>query len=160
MAVVSLSYEDNGSQHNDLVLRLGEFERRCDSFYLALDNYVLPDAEDADKVRQVLVQLLEQWRNLVAELGPGQVTYVPYEFDDQSSGWIQVSAVGEDQVELLPVWSGLEGWAFYPSSFADELGRIGKTTPVWKSLAPQRMSRGELLSQIGASISAAQGQGR
>lgn len=156
MAVVSLSFafEDNGTQHNDLVLRLDEFERRCDSFYLALDNYLLPEDEDAEKVRAVLVRLLEQWRLLVTGLGPGEVTYLPYEFDDQCSGWIQVTAVRNDDVELLPVWSNLEGWAFYPSSFTEELGRIGATTPVWKSLPAQHMTRGDLLNEIEKSIEA------
>ena len=96
-----------------MVFRLDEFERRCDSFYLALDNYLLPEDEDAEKVRAVLVRLLEQWRLLITGLGPGEVTYLPYEFDDQCSGWIQVTAVRNDDVESLPVWSNLEGWAFY-----------------------------------------------
>jgi hypothetical protein len=75
----------------------------------------------------------------------GEVAYLPYEFGDQATGWLQVSAVSDDDVELLPVWSTREGWAFSPSSFAEEAGRIGRTTPVWKNLAPQRMTRQELL---------------
>jgi hypothetical protein len=49
-----------------LVLRFGEFEQRGDSYYLALDPNLLPDDEDAKKVRLVLARLLEKWRHSVA----------------------------------------------------------------------------------------------
>jgi hypothetical protein len=55
MAVLSLSFEDIGEAHNDLVLNLDEFVRRCDTYYLASDPDLLPDQRDADKVRSVLV---------------------------------------------------------------------------------------------------------
>jgi hypothetical protein len=159
MAVASLSFLDNGTLHGDLVLLLDHFERRCDSFYLAHDNNLLPEERDAEKVRLVLVRLLEEWRQAVAVLGAGEVTYLPYEFDDQATGWLHVSAFDDDDVEVLPVCSALEGWAFSPTSFIDEEQRIGKTTPVWKNLPSQRMSHRELLDQIEASIDAASTSG-
>jgi hypothetical protein len=155
MAVASLLFEDNGTRHRDLVLRLDHFERRCDSFYLGHDNDVLPGRRDAEKVRLVLVRLLEQWLREVTVLSSGETTYLPYEFDDQATGWLQVSAVSEETVEVLPVWSDLAGWEMTPSRFPDVQGRVGKPTPVWKNLAPQGMTRQELLAQIEESIQAA-----
>lgn len=50
MAVMSLSFENSATAHDDLVLRLDQFERRCDSYYLALDNLLLSEEHGADKV--------------------------------------------------------------------------------------------------------------
>lgn len=123
------SYEDNGTAHGDLVLRLDEFERRCDSYFLALDNDLLPDRKDPEKVRAVLRELLKGWRTAVLALTPGDSAFLPYEFDDQYSGWLHVTHLESDNVEILPVWSGLEGWAFSPSAYESALERIGATTP-------------------------------
>jgi len=62
---VSLEFEDNGRFHNDLVLRLGDQQWRCDSYYLLIDRGMLADREDAAKVRDVLRRLLEQWHSSV-----------------------------------------------------------------------------------------------
>jgi len=150
-----LTFEDNGRAHGDLLLHLEGFERRCDSYYFALDGGVLPGREDAEKVRQVLRQLLRGWRAAVVALKSGEVALLPYEFDDECSGWLRVSIGDDDTVEVLPVWSRLEGWAFYPSSFEESLDRIGPTTPVWSDLPPQLMTRGQILASIDSSIAGA-----
>jgi hypothetical protein len=154
--IFKFSFDDNGTFHNDLVLELEHFERHCDSFYLVNDNLLLPEQTDADKVRAVLVRLLQQWSDAVRVLAPGDQTYLPYLFDDQASSWLRVHLTDTDTVELLPVWSTLEGWAFSPSVYAEALGRIGTTTPVWKELLPQVATRGEVLESIAGSISNAQ----
>lgn len=98
-------WRTTGPLHGDLVLRLNQFDRRCDSFYLNLnlahDNSLLPEDRHAEKVRRVLVRLLEEWKLAVVALHRGEVTYLPYEFDDQATGWLQVSAVNSDYLELL-----------------------------------------------------------
>jgi hypothetical protein len=58
--IFSLTFEDGGTLHSDLVLRLDGFDRRCDSYHLALDPEGLPEQEDAEKVRLVLVRLPER----------------------------------------------------------------------------------------------------
>jgi hypothetical protein len=157
MAVMSLSFENNGTAHNDLVLRLDQFERRCDTYYLALDNLFVTEKSGAEKVRLVLIRLLQLWRDAVIALHHG-MTHLPYEFDDQATGWLQISLDSGDAVEVLPVWSALEGWAISPSAFLDDLERIGKVTSVWKNLSAQRMTRQELLERIETSIEAASAQ--
>ena len=153
--MLSLEFEDQGTQHGDLVLRLDHFDRRCDSYYLAIDTALSRDQEDADKVRRALVRLLEQWRTDVLDVSVGATTHLPYEFDDQASGWLQLTATSENDVAVLPVWSTLEGHALTPSAYAEGRDRIGKTTPVWKTLRPQIMPRAEVLARIGESIAAA-----
>jgi hypothetical protein len=157
MPILSLTFEDKGTLHNDVVLRLDGLDRRSDSYYLALDPEVLPNQEDAEKVRLVLILLLEQWRSDVASVANGSTTHLPYEFDDQCSGWLQVTAVDDVTVAVLPVWSMLEGWAFTASSYAAGQESIGKTKPVWTSLEPQRMTRDEALARIGEAIIEAAG---
>ncbi len=152
MPILSLTFEDTGTLHNDLVLRLDGFDRRCDTFYLANDTEVLPDRRDAEKVRIVLVRLLEQWRSDVESIGDGGTTYLPYEFDDECSGWLRVDASDDGTMAILPVWSKLEGWAFNASSYALGQDGIGNTEPVWATLRPQRMTRAEALSRIAEAI--------
>jgi hypothetical protein len=142
VTIFTFSFEDNRTFHNDLVLRLGHFERRCDSFYLVNDNDLLPEQRDSDKVRAVLVRLLQQWSDAVTMLAPGDQTYLPYEFDDQATGWLRVLLAATDTLEVLPVWSTLEGWAFSPSAYGEALRRIGATTPGWKELQPVEATRG------------------
>src|SRR5215217_1727649 len=93
---VSLRFEDNGRSHDDLVLRIGDAEWRCDSYYLLLDQGMLPDQEDAEKVRRVLVRLIEQWRDAVGALADGEACFLPYDFSDQYTGWLHCEAAGPD----------------------------------------------------------------
>jgi len=65
---VAFEFENDGSDHDDLVLKVGESVWRCDSYYLALDRRLLPDQEDARKVRTVLRALLEPEEVLIAVL--------------------------------------------------------------------------------------------
>jgi hypothetical protein len=73
---LTLTFEDNGTAHNDLVLRLGDLVWRCDSYFLALDDGVLPGHEDAAKVRAVLRALLQSWRVAITGLANGATAYL------------------------------------------------------------------------------------
>lgn len=103
---LSLVYEPSGSDHNDLVLRLGPWTRRVDTYYFALDR--------SGSVAEVLGGLLRQWSEFVQGLVPGGLTHLVYDFSDQYSGWLRVSFDGEE-LWIEPGWSKLEGYAFYPS---------------------------------------------
>ena len=50
----TLTFEDNGSYHEDLLLRVGDTVWRADSYYLLLDRGMLEHQEDSSKVRAVL----------------------------------------------------------------------------------------------------------
>ena len=50
---LTLTFEDNGTGHDDLLLRIGDAVWRCDSYYLALDQGVLAEHEDARSVARL-----------------------------------------------------------------------------------------------------------
>ncbi len=112
---LSLRFEDNETAHDDLVLRFAGERSVCDSYYLALDRELLPDREDADKVRAVLRRLLEQWLAAVERLSDGGTAYLPYDFSDQYTGWLACHRSG-DEVTVSRGWADVEGWSFFPSA--------------------------------------------
>jgi len=117
---ISFDFEDNGTGHDDLVLRCGSTTWRCDSYYLALDRGILPDREDADKIRTVLKRLLGQWLDAICSLPERQIAYLPYDFSDQYTAWLQCRLSG-DRVSVVRGWSPVEGWSFFPSQIGDYL---------------------------------------
>jgi hypothetical protein len=119
---LSLRFEDNDSAHDDLVLRFGGDQWKCDSYYLALDGELLPDREDADKVRIVHQRLLEQWLAAVERLPDGGTAFLPYDFSDQYTGWLVCQRSG-DEVAVSRGWATVEGWSFSPSAAGDLLER-------------------------------------
>jgi len=48
---LSLLFEDNNTGHKDLILNFAGQVWLCDSYYLVLDNKLLPDQEDVNKIR-------------------------------------------------------------------------------------------------------------
>ncbi len=119
---LSLRFEDNDTAHDDLVLWFAGQRWVCDSYYLALDRGLLPDREDADKVRAVLRRLLQQWLAAVEQLPDGGSAYLPYDFSDQYTGWLVCQRSG-DEVAVSRGWADVEGWAFFPSVAGDLLKR-------------------------------------
>jgi len=115
---LSLQFEDNDTGHRDLVLQFAGRQWRCDSYYLAIDWGMLPDQEDADKVRAVLRQLLEQWLAAVEQLPDGGTVYLPYDFSDQCTGWLCCCRSG-DEVDVSWGWADVEGYALSPSAAGD-----------------------------------------
>jgi hypothetical protein len=109
-----LRFEDNYTAHDDLILRLGCHSWVCDSYYLALDRELLPNREDADKVRAVLRRLLEQWLAALEQLPDGGTVYLPYDFSDQYTGWLACERWNEE-VAVSRGWADIEGWSFFPS---------------------------------------------
>jgi len=117
---LTLRFEDNGTAHEDIVLRWGGEEWRCDSYYLALDQGVFADRQDAEKVRQVLHRLLQQWHDAVHNLQEGEVVYLPYDFSDQYTAWLRCHRAGENVV-VARGWADVSGWSFSPSRVGDYL---------------------------------------
>lgn len=116
--VVSLVFTDNGSLHDDLVLSIGGRDFVCDTYYLALDQGVSADREDVGKIRMVLARLMEQWLDALKVLRDGRVVYLPFDFSDQSTGWLACERTA-NEVEISRGWALLEGWAIMPSALGD-----------------------------------------
>jgi Zn-finger nucleic acid-binding protein len=147
--VLSLVYEPNGTDHDDLVLRIGRQAHRSDSYYYGLDH---APGEQPD-VAGSLLKLLDGWALAVQACGEGQTTYLPHAFFDQCSGWLCCTRLG-DSFEVVDGWSEVEGWAFYPSDFADKAGSMNDFLPMDESAPPIVLAKTKLLADIEASKSA------
>ena len=111
---LSFSFKPNGTYHGDMVLRLAGKEWICDSYYFVIDSVLLPEVEDEAKVRAVLRRLLEQWLAALSNLKTQDVAYLPFDFSDQCTGWLQCTRT-ESGFSVVSGWSSVEGWSFSPS---------------------------------------------
>lgn len=115
---ISLVFKDNGSLHHDLVLSVGGQDFVCDTYYLALDQSISADREDAGKVRMVLARLLIQWLDSLNKIPDGGTVYLPYDFSDQCTGWLECRRAGSD-VSVSRGWAVKEGWSLTPSALGE-----------------------------------------
>lgn len=147
------TFEDHRTGHGDLVLRFGEQEWRCDSYYLALDQGVLAKREDARKVRAVLRALLENWRKAIEGLATGATVYLPYDFSDQGTVWLACEREGENLL-VRHGWANVEGWSIAPST---PWAPGAKPSGFQADGGPWSVSVDEFLNGIARSIEAAVG---
>ncbi len=147
---LSLLFEDKETGHDDLLLTVGDFSRRSDSYYLALDQGVLPDQEDAMKVRAVLRVLLGNWRTAVAQLEKGATAYLPYDFSDQCTAWLACE-LDDGELLLRHGWATVEGWAVLPSDSSAHIEPGG----FHPDAGPWRLSVAQFMDAIARSIEAA-----
>jgi hypothetical protein len=121
---LSLRFKDNGTGHRDVELRVGGRTWVCDSYYFALDRNLLPEREDAPKIRAVLRRLLEQWLSAVRDLPDAGVVCLPYDFSDQYTAWLSCKRSGV-QIDLCRGWAPVEGWSISPSDVGAHLSSLG-----------------------------------
>ncbi|MEZ6066609.1 MAG: methyltransferase [Planctomycetaceae bacterium] len=140
-----------------LELRLGDWIHRGSTYYLQLDpkagkSKVDPDGADA---RVSLTRLLEQWRDAIAVAEVGKTFFLPFDFDDESTGWLRGRANG-DAITFDVGWSELEGWKFLPSRIsaaAQQVSDFDRRDDAPVITAP----RAEWLRLVEASIDSASG---
>ncbi len=121
---LSLSFHDNKTGHKDIILRFAGQEWVCDSYYLALDNELLPGVEDERKIQAVLLRLHEQWLEALENLKVGETAYLPYDFSDEYTGWLRCTLTSTGY-NIVQGWSSVEGWSFSPSAAGDHLRSLG-----------------------------------
>ncbi|MEZ4373110.1 MAG: hypothetical protein AB7K71_23535 [Polyangiaceae bacterium] len=117
---LGLRFQDNSKLHDDVVLEFAGQEYTCDSYYFALDNRLLPEQEDDEKIRLVMRRLLEQWLEAARSLSDGSQAFLPFDLSDQCSRWIRCERRGDDFALALG-WSDTEGWSFSPSDIGELL---------------------------------------
>ncbi len=120
---LSLRFEDNGTAHDDIVLRFGGQTWISDSYYFALDGALQPESEDPLKVKAVFRRLLEQWLGAVENMPDGGTVFLPYDFSDQYTGWLRCQRSG-GEVSASRGWSYVEGWSFFPSAVGEYLAEM------------------------------------
>lgn len=125
---LSLRFEDNNSQHDDLVLRLGERVWIVDSYYLLLDNTVSAMSDDASRVRAVLQLMLERWLVALQTVAEGETVYLPYDFQDEDTGWLRFRREGV-YFEVCPGRADVAGYSFSPSSIGTYIKELRNFRP-------------------------------
>lgn len=146
-----LTFDEHGSGHDDLLLTFGDHRLHADSFYLALDEHIRPGSETPDKAREVLRTLLHQWREVVADCPAGETVYLPYDFSDEDTGWLQCRVTADD-CEVQPGRSSIEGWRFLPTAWSDLRSNVSDFRPI-EGIEPLVAARDRVLAAIDASIS-------
>lgn len=150
-----IQFRDNGTAHRNLHISLEDYFRLADSYYLAIDSALLPDDETADRVRHVLIRLLQRWTDAVEKATPTQPAYLPFDFSDQYTGCFQCRPDG-DTIEIVAGTSLREAWRVVPSDPGDYLFGITDFRPDATSLV--RLPKAEFLRQIQESIADAESQ--
>jgi hypothetical protein len=149
-SLVSFVFESNETDHDDLVLRVGEWAHRSDSYYYELDH---PDGTKPDTVASITT-MLSQWISSVDQAKVGDSIYLPHDFSDQCTGWLRCKRVSETDFEIVAGWSSIEGYSFYPSDYGEVASGMSDFSPI-EDIEPFRMSRQKLLADIEASRLAA-----
>jgi hypothetical protein len=147
---VALTFEDNGTAHDDLLLTFGGSVWRCDSYYLGLDEGVRAGKGHAAKVRAVLRVMLEHWRAAIRDLGSGAVVYLPYDFSDQCTAWLACERAGAE-LSVRHGWASVEGWSISPSAPPPPAVKPAGFHP---DGGPWQVSVGDFLDGIARSIEA------
>lgn len=145
---LSFVFEPNHTSHSDLVLRVGSWALRSDSYYYQLDR---PAGEAEDAVRSIRAMLV-QWKKDVAEAQEGEPFYLPHNFSDQSTGWLR-GVLKDGGVHLQAGWSMIEGWSFYPSSYALD-GIVPTDFSLIEELSTFEISTTDMLADIDQSLNA------
>jgi len=150
-----IQYRDIKTAHDDLHVWIEGYSRTADSYYLALDRAMLANDESANKVRRVLIRLLQRWMDALPQAAPTQPVYLPFDFSDEYTGCFQCTPNGEF-IDIIPGWSSREGWSFGPSDPSDYFFSI--TDFKSDAPAPIRLRKEEFLQRIQESITDTEAQ--
>ncbi len=118
--MLRLTLDHCGTSRGDLLLECGEFSRRADSYYLALDPAVRGLAPE-DRAQRSLELLLGQWRGSIESARDRSVVDLPFEFADEYTGVVRCTLEG-DRVRCRVGWSSVPGHAVAPSRSGSQIG--------------------------------------
>lgn len=82
-----------------------------DTYYLALDQSILPSEESAEKVKIVLKRLLCDWEIAIESLENGNVAYLPFDFSDETVNSLKVMRMG-DNLLIRHTWIRTYGGSY------------------------------------------------
>ena len=101
----SMMYEANGTNHFDLVLRLGRYTKRSDSYFLLKEK----ENQDASVSLSRIGVLIESWIHNTEKVVDENPFYLPYDLSDQYTGWLVLQITG-NQISIQIGYSSIEGW--------------------------------------------------
>lgn len=141
---VSLVYEPNGTDHDDVVTRFGSHARRSDSYYHLFDD---AKGEEPDDARASIEGMLRLWLVSIRDESR-RVIYLPFDLSDQATGWIQVTGLGS-HLELAMGYSHDAG--LRPSDFLKVSAKLHNWSPT-ADVPPLQRRRSELIHDVRMSI--------
>jgi hypothetical protein len=150
-----IQFRDNGTAHDDLHVWIEGYSRTMDSYYLALDPVMFAGQESADKVRLVLIRLLQRWMETLEQATPTRPVYLPFDFSDQYTGCFECRPDG-DSLEIFPGTSSRKGYSVAPSDPSDYF--FGITDFRRDAPSPLRLPKVEFLRRIRESVTDTESQ--
>lgn len=107
--MLRITYDDNGTSHDDITIQLGEFVSVCDSYYLHQESD--EDVPAPLKVRAALSQLMAAWTVGLSDCT--ETCYLLCELHDEFSRWIRCDRT-EDAFLVQYGWSIEAGHDLHP----------------------------------------------
>lgn len=107
--MLRITYDDNGTSHDDITIQLGEYVSVCDSYYLLQDSD--EDVPGPMRVRTSLAQMMSAWAVGLSECT--RTCYLLTELHDEFSRWIRCRRT-EDDYLVQYGWSTEAGHDLYP----------------------------------------------
>jgi hypothetical protein len=123
--MIRIELDTTKEGHEDLTLFLDEisFSTEADSYYLMLDNKILPNEESYQKVKIVLDEMLQSWIAQVKQLNAHDIVFLPFDFSDQYIGCIRVEAIDDKNVSInYGFTTVIHGYSIAPSLGSIDIG--------------------------------------
>lgn len=99
---------------NQIAVTVGTESRAGESYYLGLQ----PNSENHDfRPATGTMQLLSEWIRLLSELADGQSLFLPFDFSDEFTRWLNLHREGRN-VTIVFGWATVEGWAISPNDLS------------------------------------------
>ena len=91
--LINISLKKERGGHKDLIVTVekNKFRGIFDSYYLGLDDAIKTDLRGREKIKLVLVRLIEYWLKCIQESRDGAVFYLPIDFSDQYTGCFRIT---------------------------------------------------------------------
>jgi len=115
---------------------------------MAINDLVAPGRTDDAKVCMVLRRLLEQWREAIERVSPGETVYLPFDFSDQCTAFLRCRR-SDERFDVVTGWSLIEGHCVSPVDFDEHVHRVPDFDAKGLAVA---MTRHELLDGIDESM--------
>ncbi|MCA9253114.1 MAG: hypothetical protein KDA54_18450 [Phycisphaerales bacterium] len=148
--MIRLILEENGTNHDDLVLKYPGGEHRCDTYFIVLEENLSDDEVSTAALQRAIHVLLSQWLEMVEEARVADTLYLPFDFSDQCTAWIRCQ-FEKANVRLDIGWSLIEGWSFSPKNIRDFVRKVPDFTAI-ESARPIAMDRASLANAIKVNI--------
>jgi hypothetical protein len=138
---------------NQITVTLGTESRAGESYYLGLEPN---SANHSFRPATGIMQLLTEWIRLISELKCGQQLFLPFDFSDEYTRWLNLHRDGRNLIVVFG-WATIEGWAISPKDlsqyahglpgFMPDEPLISQTLYLPRVLNELRLSREQLSAQ-------------